>query len=155
MHGINVLFVFYLCGSCADPAMFVHCYVHPFEKLHGYRGRCLHLPLDIPAAARSQAMDTFFDSVGYETILQWTPDKGEHSKCLGALTGQDVRMRFGMSPLWVACFSCYAGALSDQDMAALIHASPQHILRLLESKTTTISLRSLAEEIQGSQGSQP
>ena len=65
------------------------------------------------AVARSQAMDTFFDCIEFRKILQWTPDKSLYCKSLEERTGRDIRTRFGMSPLWVACFACFANELSE------------------------------------------
>ena len=74
-----------------------------------------------------------FDSMKMKQVLRWTPDENHECDPVANLTCKEVHRAFGLSPLWVSCWACFAGFLTASDEEALMRTPERQFLRPVES----------------------
>ena len=74
-----------------------------------------------------------FDSMKMKQVLRWTPDENHECDPVANLTCKEVHRAFGLSPLWVSCWACFAGFLTASDEEALLRTPERQFLRPVES----------------------
>ena len=65
-------------------------------------------------------------------LMDWLPDEKSYLKPLESLTCGEARKLFAIPPLWLSCFACSAGCLSEEQYKVLQHATGAEILSTIE-----------------------
>ena len=73
-----------------------------------------------------------WSSMPMSTILRWTPDEAQHCTPIAKMTAEAVCRVFGMSPLWVSCWACFSGSLTDDDVKVLEGVPERQFLHAVE-----------------------
>jgi hypothetical protein len=61
------------------------------------------------------------------SVLPWTPDEGGHCDPIAGMPVSEAVRRFGVAPLWVSCWACFAGGLSEEDCGRLLEADARRL----------------------------
>ena len=67
----------------------------------------------------SRMLPQAFDDLPLSEILKWTPDELDNLGVLSSWRGSEICHRFGMSALWMSCWTCFLGKVSDTDAQVL------------------------------------
>lgn len=73
-----------------------------------------------------------WDGLRMQELLQWMPDEEDFLQPLTALSCQEARQLFAMSPPWISCFTCYISAMSKAQCDVLFRANSLEILVAIE-----------------------
>jgi hypothetical protein len=79
-----------------------------------------------------EVMPDAFSDLGMDSVVQWTPDEGNHLTDSGliGMSYQEAKTAFAMSPLLVACWTCLANHLSDKDLNFLLTRTDQRLMQI-------------------------
>ena len=79
-----------------------------------------------------------WDDTPWDTIYSWMPDEsGQVSITTSAsrrgqkvkqVTGQDIRLQYGLSPLMVTCWACFVHRCPPEDLRALMALPASRLL---------------------------
>lgn len=72
-----------------------------------------------------------WDQLGMGVLLQWLPDQNRHCTPLYFWRCEQVRLRFGMSPLMVSSVACRWAITADEHRAAVKKSSARDILNVV------------------------
>ena len=78
-----------------------------------------------------------WDNLEMNLLMEWLPDESQHLLPLKTLSCRAARSQFGMSPLWISCFSCYTEKLDTHERKALMNAQSIQIFNAIEKYKAT------------------
>ena len=105
-------------------------------------------PEDMRLPASADAWSGW-DGLQMREMMEWLPDENSYLKPLESLTCAEARKLFAIPPVWISCFACYVGCLSEQQYEVLKRATGLDILDTIEKwrrdKGTAPSIMSVAD----------
>ena len=72
-----------------------------------------------------------WDNITMQDLQAWLPDQNGHCESLGKCRGEEVRKRFGMSPVSVSGVACMWGVVNKKHLPALDDAGATEVLNAI------------------------
>ena len=70
-----------------------------------------------------------FDKCSMSQIAGWVPDENAHCTPLEEMTGHQARKMFNLSPLWIACHTCFLESVDSSRLKKVLRMQPGDLLK--------------------------